>query len=412
MSTPAGRIIATICFAEVLSMTAFSGFAALLPVLAPEFGLNNSQAGLISGTVLGGYMAGVPFLGSMTDRVDARRVYAVAAIIAASGALGFSLFASGFWSALLCQALIGVGLAGTYIPGMKALTDRVEGPWQSRGAAIYGAVFGAGTSGSLILCGAIAGTFGWRFAFLMASAGPLLASAIVVFALKPSIPQPAARRALLDFRPVLRNAAVRPYLFATAAHSWEIHATRAWLVAFLTFAAGLRGGADSAPGSVALTAALIILLGPIASVSGNEFALRFGRARMMTIGATVSAIMSCAIGFLAGSPWIGLLVFAVVHMYFVGIDAGTMTAGVVNAAEPAHRGATMALYSLLGFGTGFISPAVFGAVLDLAGGRGELMAWGLAFASLGVVALMGVIPARMLAKRGRKNRDEHPSGGY
>jgi MFS family permease len=122
--------------------------------------------------------------------------------------------------------------------------------------------------------------------------------------------------------------------------------------------------------------------------------------------------MSCAIGFLAGSPWIGLLVFAVVHMYFVGIDAGTMTAGVVNAAEPAHRGATMALYSLLGFGTGFISPAVFGAVLDLAGGRGELMAWGLAFASLGVVALMGVIPARMLAKRGRKNRDEHPSGGY
>ena len=106
MSTPAGRIIATICFAEVLSMTAFSGFAALLPMMAPELGLNNSQAGLISGTVLGGYMAGVPFLGALTDRVDARRVYAVAAIIAASGALGFLFFASGFWSAVLCQASI------------------------------------------------------------------------------------------------------------------------------------------------------------------------------------------------------------------------------------------------------------------------------------------------------------------
>lgn len=392
-------------------MTAFSGFAALLPAMAPEFGLNNSQAGLISGTVLGGYMAGVLFLGSLTDRVDARRVYAVAAIVAASGALGFSFLASGFWSALLCQALIGVGLAGTYIPGMKALTDRVEGPWQSRGAAIYGAMFGAGASLSLILCGMIAGGFGWRPAFLVASVGPLLAGAIVVIALRPSTPQPAARRALLDFRPVLRNAAVRPYLLATVAHSWELHGTRAWLVAFLTFAAGLRGGADSVPGSVALTAALIILLGPIASVSGNEFALRFGRARMMTIGPTVSAVMSCVIGFLAGSPWAGLLVFAVVHMYFVGIDAGTMTAGVVNAAEPARRGATMALYSLLGFGTGFISPAVFGAVLDLAGGRGVLTAWGLAFASFGVVALLGVIPARMLAKRGRKNRSEHPTSG-
>jgi MFS family permease len=406
VSTSAGRIIATICCAEVLSMTAFSGFAALLPVLAPEFGLNNSQAGLISGTVLGGYMAAVPFLGSLTDRIDARRVYVTAAIVAASGALGFAFFASGFWSALLCQTLIGFGLAGTYIPGMKALTDRVEGPWQSRGAAIYGAVFGVGTSGSLILCGAIAAAFGWRPAFVVASAGPLLAGVIVLLALNRSTPQRVARRALLDFRPVLRNAAVRPYLFATAAHSWELHGTRAWLVAFLTFAAGLQGGTDSVPGGVALTAAAIILLGPIASVSGNEFALRFGRARMMTIGAAVSAILSCTIGFVAGLPWTGLLAFAVVHMYFVGIDAGTMTAGVVNAAEPAHRGATMAFYSLLGFGTGFISPAVFGAVLDVAGGRGERMAWGLAFASLGVVALLGVIPARMLAKHGKKNSDK------
>ena len=84
---------------------------------------------------------------------------------------------------------------------------------------------------------------------------------------------------------------------------------------------------------------------------------------------------------------------------FVGIDAGTMTAGMVNATEPANRGATMSLFSLLGFSAGFIAPAAFGAVLDLAGGRGSSLAWGLAFASLGLVAMLGVIPARMLAKR-------------
>lgn len=397
-----------ICCAEVLSMTAFSGFIALLPVLAPEFGLNNAEAGLIGGTVLGGYMAAVPFLGSLTDRIDARRVYAAAAIFAASGALGFAFFASGFWSALLCQMLIGFGLAGTYIPGMKALTDRVEGPWQSRGAAIYGAIFGVGTSGSLILCGAIADAFGWRPAFVVAAVGPLLAAAMIVLTLNPSTPERVAHRPLLDFRRVLRNPAVRPYLFAAAAHSWELHGTRAWLVAFLTFAAGLQGGADGMPGGIALTAALILLLGPIASISGNELALRFGRARLMTIGAAGSALLSCAFGFVAGAPWIALLVFAVVHMYFVGIDAGTMTAGMVNAAEPAQRGATMSFFSLLGFGAGFVSPAVFGAVLDLAGGRDEHLAWGLAFASLGLVALLGVIPARMLAKHARSLSDAHP----
>lgn len=380
-------------------MTGFSAFVTLLPVLAPEFGLNNSQAGLISGVVLGGYMAGVPFLGSLTDRVDARRVYAIAALLTAGGAVGFSLVAHGFWSAFLCQALIGLGLAGTYIPGMKALTDRLEGPLQSRGAAIYGATFGMGASVSLIVAGAISAAFGWRIAFLAAGAGPMAAAAIILLTLERKVPRPATRRALLDFRPVLRNRAVRPYFFATAAHSWELHATRSWLVAFLTFAAGLRSGADGATVSVAFSAALIFLIGPIASVSGNEFALRLGRSRVMTFGSALSAMASCIIGFLAGSPWLALLAFAATHMYLVGIDAGAMTAGVVSAAEPAHRGSTLTLYSLVGFGTGFISPTVFGVVLDLAGGRGQPVAWGLAFASLGMVALMGVIPARVLARR-------------
>jgi MFS family permease len=200
---------------------------------------------------------------------------------------------------------------------------------------------------------------------------------------------------------VWRNPKVRPYLFASAAHSWELHGTRAWLVAFLTFAAGLHDGVAATPAEIAFIAALILLLGPLASVSGNELALRFGRARMLTIGAAGSAVLSCLMGFLAGSPWLALLTFAVVQMYFVGIDAGTMTAGVVNAADPAQRGATMAMYSLLGFSAGFVSPAVFGAVLDLAGGRDHQLAWGLAFASLGLVAALGVIPARLLARRTR-----------
>jgi MFS family permease len=393
---PAARLIATICLAEVLSMAGFSTFVTLLPVLAPEFGLNNSQAGLIGGTVLGGYMVGVPFLGPLTDRIDPRRVYLIAALVAAAGALGFALLATGVWTALLCQALIGVGLAGTYIPGMKALTDRLEGPSQSRGAAIYGANFGIGVSMSLFFAGALADVFGWRTAFVAASAGPVLAAAIIVLALEPCAPRAAARQALLDFRPVLRNRDVRPYLLTTAAHSWELHGTRSWLVAFLTFAAGARGGIENVPVTVALVTALIFLLGPVASVSGNELALRYGRARVLTCGPLLSAVASCVIGFLAASPWIGLLAFAAIHMYFVGIDAGTMTASVVSAADPAHRGATLALYSMVGFSTGFISPALFGVVLDLAGGRGEVIAWGLAFASLGLVSVLGAIPARMI----------------
>lgn len=402
--TPPARLVALICFAEVLSMTAFSGFVTLLPVLAPEFHLNNSEAGVIGGVVLGGYVAGVPFLGPATDRMDARRVYAVAALVAASGALGFAFLASGFWSALLCQALIGIGLSGTYVPGMKALTDRLHGPWQSRGAAFYGATFGVGASLSLVLCGGVAQALGWQTAFVVASVGPLAAAALVLFKLERVVPRPTARPVLLGFRRVFSNRAVRPYFFASAAHSWELHATRTWLVAFLTFAASQHGGAASTPASLALMAAFIYLLGPAASVTGAELALRFGRARLMTIGPVLSGAASLIIGFIAGSPWIALVVFAAAHMFLIGIDAGVMNAGVVIAADPRHRGATMTLHSLIGFGTGFISPPLFGVVLDLAGGRGEIVAWGLAFGSLGLVALVGVIPARHLARLHSESR--------
>ena len=388
----------------MLSMAAFSGFVTLLPILAPAFGLNNTQAGLIGGIVLGGYVMGVALLGPLTDRVDPRRLYVAAALAAAGGSLGFSILAQGFWSALACQSLIGIGLAGCYVSGMKGLTDRIEGRWQTRAAAWYGATFGIGASASILFCGAVANVLGWRAAFAAASAGLVLASAIVIFALRGyRRASTAPRRAfslIPDFRPVIRNPGVQPYLLSTAAHSFELHGTRAWLVAFLTFAAGEQGVVGGVTSSIAATAAVIYLFGPAASICGNELALRYGRSRVMMAAPAVSAVMSCIVGFLASSPWFALLAFAAVHMFFVTMDAGAITGGVIPAAEPAHRGATISLHSLTGFGTGCVSPTVFGVVLDLAGGRGELMAWGLAFVSLGAVAVLGVIPARRLARMG------------
>lgn len=69
-------------------------------------------------------------------------------------------------------------------------------------------------------------------------------------------------------------------------------------------------------------------------------------------------------------------------------DAAALTAGLVAAAPLAQRGAAMALYSLLGFGAGFVAPLVFGATLDVAGGATSATAWTLAFATLGAGCLL------------------------
>ena len=46
----------------------------------------------------------------------------------ATPGMGFALLADGFAAALGLRALAGLGLAGTYIPGLRALVDRLSGP--------------------------------------------------------------------------------------------------------------------------------------------------------------------------------------------------------------------------------------------------------------------------------------------
>src|SRR4029077_9624921 len=104
------------------------------------------------------------------DRVPVRRVYMLGTGLTALSHFGFALFADGFWSALLLRLLAGIGWAGTYMPGLKAIADPLEGTAQSRvvswhaagvgisGAASFAIVVGnrAGASASFLLGGATA----------------------------------------------------------------------------------------------------------------------------------------------------------------------------------------------------------------------------------------------------------------
>src|SRR5512144_1386251 len=105
-------------------MSGFSTFAALLPQLRDLWGLSNSEAGVVGGMFFAGYIATVSFWTALTDRMDARRVYLAGGLLSAAGSAGFGLFAGGFAGAILFQCLLGVGIAATYMPGLRLLSDR------------------------------------------------------------------------------------------------------------------------------------------------------------------------------------------------------------------------------------------------------------------------------------------------
>ena len=254
-------------------------FAALTPTFIAAWAISNTEAGWISGVSAFGYMASVPVLMSLTDRMDARRVFLVGAALATVGHLGFAIAADGFWSALLWRGLGGIGLAGTSMPGLKILTDRDDSRDKSRGIAFYTATYSVGASLSYLLAGLLADAYGWRACFTVLGLGPLAALLIALFLVGPRRPDVAAPRRLLDFRPAFANRRALGYILAYGAHGYELTAMRAWMVVFLGFAAAASGlGADH--GATAI-AAVFSLLGLPASMLGNELAVRFGRRRVL-----------------------------------------------------------------------------------------------------------------------------------
>ena len=58
-------------------------------------------------------------------------------------------------------------------------------------------------------------------------------------------------------------------------------------------------------------------------------------------------------------------------------------------AEQGRRGATLGVHAFIGFSGGAVGPIAVGLVLDLSGGGLTALSWGLGFASMGVVTLLG-----------------------
>ncbi len=383
------QLITAMCVAEVLTMLGFSSVAALLPEFMARWSWSNTEAGWIGGVFFIGYTAAVPVLVALTDRIDAKKIWLFSAGITVISAFGFAFVVDGFWSAMAFRGLAGVGLAGTYMPGLKALGDQVGGT-HSRSIAWYTGSFGLGTGASYVVSRWLAEWGGWEMAFWVPGVLSLIAIAIVLIVLPSARPKHTMERpdtALLDFRPVLRNRSSLAYTLCYMVHNWELFALRAWIVAFLTYAAAKHGVSWQLIGAAEI-AAVMTLIGTPASIVGNEWALKYGRRRIASIVMLSSAALCLITGFTSAVFYILPVGLALIHGWTVAGDSSTITAGAIgNAVEP-YRGATMAMHSTIGFVGGIMGPLCFGLVLDAFGGESTL-AWGMAFAHLGLIVALG-----------------------
>ncbi len=376
------RIVALLCLAEAFSMTGFAAYPAILPMLSKEWGMTGGDAGLVSGSFFFGYMLTVPMLSGISDRIDARTVFATSCVLAAIGIAGFAHFANSVASGMIFQAIAGAGLAGTYMPGLKALTDRIDGISQARFISFYTAAFGIGTSISLLSTGWLVGIMPWRLAFNILAFGPLGAALVVFLGLRAQKSHTAHHAPWFPrIAPIFRQKNTRRYIVGYTAHCWELFGLRSWMVAFIVFAYDTHQAIPSISATEA--AALINLVGLPASILGNELAGHLGRARWIAGIMAVAGVLCWIVGISSTWPWWLMLTILAVYFVMVMADSAALTTGLIQETPLAQRGAAMGVYSLLGFGAGSLAPLVFGITLDAALSYGSSLAWTLALGTLG-----------------------------
>lgn len=365
--------------------------AVMVQHLMPLWGMTNSQAGLLAAAYAAGYMAAVPLLSALTDRYDARRILLMGSLCSALSTLAFAVLATSWLTGMVCWALAGASFAGAYMPGLRALTDRLQAEDTSRSITLYTSSYSMGVGFSFLVSQLVAEAWGWRWSFGITGLGPLM-MAFVAWQMSPVRPVPTGGH-LLDVRPVLRNRPAMAYILSYGAHCFELYGFRTWLVAFWTFViARHQGGSLPEPVTVSFWASLLAMP---ASIIGNELSLRYGRQRAIAWIQVASALTALSVGLWAGgSAWV-LLVLILFYAITVPADSGSLTAGMMSHAQPQFKGLTLAMHSTVGFGLSALSGWMVGLALDSQGGAQEPRAWLAAFGVLAVGVMLGPLALRL-----------------
>jgi MFS family permease len=383
------RVLVCVCVAEFLAMSIWFSFSAVKPLLAVEWKLPNSQAGLILSAFQLGYIASVAGIGYLADRLDPRWVIAGFALLAALLNAAFATFAHDLVSAMALRILVGAAMGGVYTPGIKLLSAWFA-PGE-RGRAV-GAFVGALVLGSAspYLLAPLATAAGWR-TLVYATCGAAVAAALVICGLVPSRQATAGPPPGFSFR-VLRDRPLALMNAGYVAHMWELYAMWGWIGPFVAASLVARGVAPQQAATGAGQVAFITIAagGPACFLAGFV-SDRWGRTLTASALLLVSAACSFGFGWLAATPiWLMALVGIVYGFAIVG-DSPLYSAGITELAPPKLIGTALGVQSVLGFGTTVVATALFGVVADRFG-------WAAAFIMLGVGALTG--PVALLALRG------------
>ncbi len=387
----------TLCLCQIFIMLVFINYSAVLPLLREEWHMSNTQAGMVFSVYQLGYIVSGVLFSTLSDRVNIKWIFLSAAAWSGVMNLMFALYANDFSSAVLWRGLTGLGMGGTYMPGLKLVAERFESARRGRAIGIYVGALVLGASLSLLVTGMVASHSSWRTAMTVCSISVFIGTIGSFMVFRGYTPVRAIRHPEQTVhKEIITNKPAMLVIAGYASHMWEMYGMRGWLAPF--FAASLIQWGDTSSHATALGATIaagLVGLGTISTAITGSISDAIGRTKTITFVMIGSVSCSMIFGWLnATSLWI-MIAVGIVYGWLIVAESPVFSTALTELVSPGYLGAAMGIQSLIGYTMGMISPTVFGWALDRFHGfelvPGVPANWGIAFMTVGLGGAIGPI---------------------
>jgi len=402
------RVLAVLWLVSLFSFLDRQVLAVLLEPIKAEFGLSDTQLGLLGGVAFGSFYAvfGLP-IARLVDRFNRRNLLALS-IFLWSGMTALCGAVGSFAGLFAARAGVAIGEAGGSPSTASLLSDYFAPRERARAFAVLTMAIPVSIMTGYILGGLLNDLYGWRMAFVAIGLPGVLVALLVLAVVRE--PVRGASENMADSGAIgLRDAlgrlwsrrAYRHVALGGALCSMGTWGSGVWLPSFFVRVHGFTiGEAGTAVG-------LVFGLGGIVGTLGGGFladwlATRTGDDRWyvrVPLIALAGAVPLAFGAFLAGQATTALILLACMVTLMHGYG-GPHAALLQSLAEPRLRGLSVSVYNfvnnLVAMGIG---PLFVGAISDIYGVSEGPAALRYAILAIVVIAYGGGAILLQLAQR-------------
>lgn len=404
-----GRLVAlAVLFAiNILNFYDRNVAGALAEPMRREFGLTDTQIGLLGSAFIWIYaLVGVPF-GRIADRYSRKKLLACGMVIW-SALTALSGVAASYAMLMVSRIGVGIGEAVVAPAGTSWIGDLVPAARRARALALFMLGVPIGGAMSYFFSGPIAQAFGWRAGMMVAAAPALFLAPLLLLLREPArgsaeISHTAAPLKSVEKGSVwsiLRIPTLWWIIASGALINFNMYAIGTFLPAFLSRIHGL---------SLARSGVTVGIAYAIGGIAGGALAGAWGD-RILHIRKDGRMLSAAVIAF-AGGPlgYFGIIQprgSVVLAVTLITLAYGTLNSyyglvysSIQDIVAPAFRGTAMSIYFMIMYlGGASFGPLLTGRLSDImahrAAGAGPVTE---AFKAIGLQQAMIVIPILSVA---------------